>query len=362
MKKIYPLASLFVLMLLSQTLVAEEKSEDDTGISGQVRLGYINTDNNVDDLTTLSLGGKLGYTSPSYKGLSAGAVFYTTNPIAGKDEDRFFLDSNGDGYSILGEAWVNADIGKTSIKFGRQGLDTPFADTDDIGMIQNNFEALFITNQSLPNIDLFAAHISRWAGVDSPQPEKFVKLDNNKGVTAVGASYDVDKWGAQLWYYDSDQGTDMAYADVTISPNEALEFGVQYANQNDTSTAKTGFDGKVWGATAAYTIKDTTVAINYNKVSGGQVSNGYGGGPFYTSGIDHTIAEAVNQKATAIGIEYGGLKDWAFGIRNISFEQGENELDLTANYQVRKNLSANFEYADMHNDGTIAKAFLNFDF
>ncbi len=360
--KIYSLASLLVLTAFSQTAFAEEESGDSSGVSGQVRLGYINTDNNVDDLTSLSIGGKLGYTSPSYKGLSAGAVFYTTNPVAGKDEDGFFLDSNNDGYSILGEAWLNADIGKTSIKLGRQGVDTPFADTDDIGMIQNNFEALVFTNHSLPNTELFAAHLSRWAGVDSPQPEKFVKLDNDKGVNVLGANYEADNWGTQLWFYDSNHGTDMTYADITITPNDALEFGIQYANQNDTTVDATGFDGNVWGATAAYTIKDTTISLDYNKVSDGQVTNGFGGGPFYTSGIDHTIAEAVDQKATAIGIEYAGLKDWTFGIRNISFDQGENELDLTASYQIRKNLSTGFEYADMNNDGTIAKAFLNLDF
>ena len=360
--KIFSLVSVLVLSTLSQSICAKGKNEDASGISGQVRLGYINTDDNVNNLTTLSIGGKLGYTSPSYKGLTAGAVFYTTNPIAGKDDNGFFLDSNNEGYSILGEAWLNADIGKTSIKLGRQGLDIPFADTDDIGMIQNNIEGLVIRNHNLPNTELFAAYLSRWAGVDSPQPEKFVKLDHDKGIAVLGVNYEAEKWAAQLWHYDSDHGTDMSYADATIKPNDALEFGVQYANQNDTTVDNSGFDGNVWGATAAYTIKDTTIALDYNKVSGGQVTNGFGGGPFYTSGIDHTIAEADDQKATAIGIEYTGLKDWTFGIRNIAFTQGENELDLTASYQIRENLSTGFEYADMHNDGTITKAFLNFDF
>ena len=351
--------SIIALAVSTSPVLAED---DASGVSGQVRLGYINTDNTMTSLDTLSLGGRLSFTSPTYHGMSAGASFYTTNPIGGLDEDPFFLDSTNDGYSILGEAWVNADIGKTSVKLGRQAIDTPFADTDDIGMVQNTFEALTVTNNYFPNTELFAAHLSRWAGVDAPVPEKFTKLDNNKGVNVVGAVHEVDKWGAQLWYYDSDKGTDISYADVTVKPNDNFSFGAQFANQNDTTVGGTGSDGRVSGVTAAYTHKDTTVAVDYNKVSGGQVTNGFGGGPFYTSGIDHTIADVADQQATAIGVEYAGFKDWTLGIRKINFDKGEDELDLTASYQIRKNLNTSLEYADMDADGTIVKAFLNLDF
>lgn len=360
MKRIFSIS--IMAFAVSSSLVLAEEKEDASGVSGQVRLGYINTDDTVNDLDTLSLGGKLGYTSPTYHGMSAGATFFTTNPIGDLDTDPFFLDSNNKGYSILGEAWVNADIGKTSVKLGRQGVDTPFADTDDIGMIQNNFEALTITNHYFKNTELFAAHLSRWSGVDAPVPEKFTKLDNNKGVNVLGINHETDKWGAQLWYYDSNKGTDISYADVTINPNDKFSFGAQFAKQNDTTVGGTGSDGDVVGATASYKYKNTTVAVDYNKVSGGAVTNGFGGGPFYTSGIDHTIADVVDQRATAVGVEYAGFKDWTLGIRKINFDKGENELDVTASYQIRENLNASLEYADMDADGMIVKTFLNYDF
>jgi hypothetical protein len=354
--------SVLALAISTSIAMAEEEKKDESGVFGQVRLGYINTDDNVTDVETLAIGGKLGYTSPTYRGMSAGAVFYTSNPLGGLDSDGFFLDSNNDGYSILGEAWVNADIGKTSVKLGRQLIDTPFADTDDIGMIQNSFEGIVITNHSVENTEFFAAHLSRWAGVDSPTHEKFVKLDNNHGVNVLGVNYEVDKWGAQLWYYDSKDGTDIAYADVSYRPMDAVELGLQYADQNDTTAGGTGSDGTVWGATASYSINDVTVAIDHNQVSGKGVTNGFGGGPFYTSGIDHTIADVKDQRATAVGIEYTGLKDWTLGVRKINFDKGEDTLDIAVAYQVRKNLHAGLEHADMDNDGTITKAFLNFDF
>ena len=104
-----------------------------------------------------------------------------------------------------------------------------------------------------------------------------------------------------------------------------------------------------------------TFELSHNSVSSGAVTNGFGGGPFFTSGIDHTIADVNNQKATAVGMEYTSDK-WTVGIRKINFNKGENELDLTASYQVRDNLGASIEYADMGDDGHILKTFLNYDF
>ena len=350
------------MLAIPASLAIADETTDDAGLAGQVRLGYINTDDNVNNVDTLSLGGHLGYTSPTYHGMSAGAVFYTTNPIAGINTDGFFLDSNNKAYTILGQAWVNADIGKTSIKLGRQGVDTPFADTDDIGMIQDNFEGLVITNNYFPNTELFAAHLSRWAGVDSPQPEKFLKLDNNHGVNVYGINYQQDKWGSQLWFYDSNKGTDISYLELGVRPIEGLELNAQYADQKDTTVGATGSDGNAWGAQVLYEKNKFAFELSHNSVSNGAVTNGFGGGPFFTSGIDHTIADVVDQKATAIGVEYSGSDKWTVGVRKINFKKGEDELGLTANYQIRDNLAASMEYADMGNDGTILKAFLNYDF
>jgi len=354
--------SVLTLALSTSLVVAEEKEQDDSGVFGQVRLGYINTDNNVTDVETLSIGGKLGYTSPTYRGMSAGAVFYTTNPLGGLDADAFFLDSNNDGYSILGEAWVNADIGETSIKLGRQKVDTPFTKENDIGMIPNTFEGIVITNNSIENTEFFAAHLSRWAGIDAPTPEKFNKLDNDNGVNVFGVNYDVEKWGAQLWFYDSNNGTDMTYADARYRPIEAVELGLQYADQNDTTTNGTGADGSVWGATASYKINGVKVAVDHNSVSGKGVTNGFGNGPFYTSGVHSSIAGVQDQSATALGVEYTGLENWTFGIRKIDFDKGADTLDLKVAYQVRENLHTGLQYADMDANGTVAKAFVNFDF
>lgn len=348
-----------ILSIASCSAFAESADENESRVFAQVRGGYVNIDDNAGSKTdTLSIGGKLGYKTKSYNGISAAATFYTTNPIGGVDDEGMFLDSNNDGYSILGEAYLNAALGDTNIRLGRQELDTPFADTDDIGMIPNTFEALHISNESLPNTQLHLAHLRRWSGVDAPVPEKFTDMNDDDGVTALGAVYEPsDKWNVQGWHYAASDATDITYLEAGLNPMKNLGLGVQYATQGGA-----GFDGKVWGVSAEYGVGDFTLAAAHNKVSDGQVTNGFGGGPFFTSSEDHTIAEVDDQKATLFGVEYAGIDKLTLAATHVSFDKGENELDLVASYAFNDNLSADLIYSDMNGDGEMTRAFVNYNF
>jgi len=356
MKK--PLTLIAILCAMTTSSYAEHTPVENS-IFGQFRVGYVNIDDNAGSNTdTLAVGGKLAYNSKNYRGFSAGATFYTTNPIAGVDDEGMFLDSDLDGYSILGEAFVHGKFGKTAIKLGRQELDTPFADTDDVGMIPNTFEALRLVNNSLANTTLIAAHLHRWTGVDAPEPGKFTRMNGAKGVNVVAAIYEPsDKWNLQGWHYRAKNATHISYLETALNPTEKLGLRAQYATQSGGA-----FNGDVWGVAAEYALGDLSLSAAHNKVSGGQVSNGFGGGPFFTSAEDHTIAEADKQKATSLGIEYGGIKNLTLAAAHVDFNKGENELDVSASYKFSKNLTADLIYSDMNNDGKLTRAFLNYNF
>ncbi len=329
------------------------------GVSGQLRLGYVNKDNESGANTdTFAIGGKLGFTSKTYRGLKAGITFYTTNPVAGMDDEPLFLDDNGSGYSILGEAFITAKSARTTLKLGRQQLDTPFADSDDVGMIPNTFEALAIQNHSLSNTTLIATHLHRWAGVDAPKPGKFSKMNDHRGVNVVAAIYEPsDKWNLQGWHYNANNATDISYLEAAIHPSEKLGLRAQYATQSGA-----GFEGDVWGVAAEYGIGDFNLSAAHNKVSGGQISNGFGGGPFFTSAEDHTIAEVENQKATLLGVEYHATKKLSLAATHVDFANGEDETDISASYRLGKNLTADLIYSDMNRDGKLSRAFINYNF
>jgi hypothetical protein len=135
-----PSLALASLLAAATTLPAYAYAYADAeneGFSGNLRAGYISSEDDMGIRTKSSaIGGKFGYVSPQWNGLTAGATVYATEEI-GKDDEGSFFGADGDGYSILGEAYLQATLGNTAIKGGRFEYDSPYADTDDIRMVPN---------------------------------------------------------------------------------------------------------------------------------------------------------------------------------------------------------------------------------
>ena len=179
MVRTYSLAGSLLASTLSQVAFAAD--ENKTGISGQLRFGYSRAEDGTGaKVDSAAIGGNIGYISPVWQGFNVGANIYSTNVLGKYDDDDRFLDRegrpNGSGYTVLGEAWLQAKFNQTAIKVGRQAIDTPFADTDDIGMIPNTFEAAIVTNNSLANTTLIGMHLHKAAGVDSTK-EDFTRIN-----------------------------------------------------------------------------------------------------------------------------------------------------------------------------------------
>ncbi len=331
-------------------------------LSTDLRLGYTNTDDGSTQVDSLSVGGRLDAASAAWRGLSVGGTLYATTPLAGIDDDPLFLDSsggpNGSGYVIPGQLWVQGEWGGTRIRLGRQEIDTPFADTDDIGMIPNTFEALVVENTDVEHLTLSAMHLRRWAGVDANK-EKFSRLNGDRGVQVFGASYARGHWDAQAWYYRQSGATDILYLEGGADLLPGLHGGLQWTRQKD-KAAHT--HASAWGASLAYTLGDFTLSSDYNRVSGnGAVTNGYGGGPYFTSCDQNTIDGTPHIRAIAFGIGYDGIDGLGLGVRRVDFDQGVgDEWDTYASYRVSDAVSLDLVFSDMGPDGSNTKAFLNY--
>lgn len=143
-------------------------------VSGQIRAAYMKTDvkGTNDDPTAFALGGKLAYETAPLYGISAGAAFYTSQDMGTKDKnsakvDGSFYDENSKSYSLLGQAYLVGQFSKTTVKVGRQQIDTPLAGSDDIRMIPNLFEAALVINTDVPSTTLIGGYVARMAGFDS---------------------------------------------------------------------------------------------------------------------------------------------------------------------------------------------------
>lgn len=347
------LLSLAILSSMSLEAGALEEAFIKSEVSGQVRLGAVQSKNSTGDKeSTVALGGRLGIKTNPVAGISAAATFYTTNAILGHSDNGMFLNSKNGGYSIVGEAYIQAEMGKTSLKVGRQVVDTPYADSDDIGMIPNTFEGVTLINQDIPDTTVILAVLSRWSGVDTEIPEKFNEMQASGDAVYVGGLiYEgIENTTLQAWQYKLDD-TDFNYVEAGYE-TESYSVATQYIDQGHNNTA--------FGFSGAVNVGNLAVNAAYNKAHG-TVNNGFGGGPFFTSSEEHTVAEVVDQEAVLVGAEYR-INDVTLAVTHVNFEKGENETDYVVSYSANEKLSFDVIHADMHGDGKLIRVFANYDF
>jgi len=321
--------------------------------SGEIRLGAIRTKDDEDKkATTVSLGGKLSIETKPISGVSLVGTFFTTNHLFGKDDEISFLSSTGDDYSIVGESYLKMKLGKSTIKAGRQIIDTPFADSDDIAMIPNSFEGYSLVNKDLESSTVVLALLDKWSGVDAPVPEKFTSLDSSgDAVFLAGLIYKgVADTTIEAWHYKLDDA-DFNYGEL-LYDKDSFKMGLQYTDQDN--------DNSAYGLLVGGNFGSLSLEFDYNKVDG-VVSNGFGGGPFFTSNEDHTIADVKDQEAKTYRAEYK-LDRLTLGVSHADFDKCENETDYLASFEVNENHTLDLIYSDMYDDGNMVRFFANYKF
>ena len=344
------------MTLLSSSLFAQSPlASTIEGIThkGEVRFGAVKMEaNDGKSESTLSLGGKVSLTTKPIYGISATATMFTTNALFGKNGEGMFLDSDGKSYSIMGESYLQLNMGKTLVKAGRQIVNTPYADSDDIGMIPNSFEGYSIVNQDIKESTIVLALLDKWSGVDAPLPERFTNMQTSgDAVLTAGFIYEgLADTTLQLWHYKLDEAN-YSYGEVGYE-TKIFNMALQYTDQENSNRA--------YGASLGGNFGNLSLAIAYNKVNG-MVSNGFGGGPFFTSSEDHTIADVANQEAIRYGVEYP-IGDITLGVSHATFDKGENETDYLASFAINSNHTLDVIYHDMYDDGNMVRFFANYHF
>lgn len=355
---------LTVAAFASENVEAENDVEEtaliDAGFSGLIRAGSISvSDQNNNRINSTGIAAQLNYTSERWYGVSATGGLYSTQKLFNSDAGSFFA-SDGEGYTILGQAYLQANIASTEVKLGRFGFDSPHADRDDIRMVPNSFSGILVTNTDITDTSVYLAHLDKWSGVDATIPERFTDISPN-GVNVLGIVYNgVENTELQGWFYNANEFANLFYLQSMVEVDDFV-FGAQYSQQTAKSRDLTGPNGEVYGILAGYSINDFTFVSSYNVVSG-SVVNGFGGGPFFTSAADHTIEGVIDQNAFSFGVDYSGFDNWSLGLLSVVFDKGENEIDVFISYDFGNNTTFDFTYHHLQNDGDMMLALINVTF
>ncbi len=349
--------------------------------SGQIRAMYIGNDVDTGtDSSAFALGGKLAYETAPLYGVSAGAAFYTTNDMGTKDKnaakvDGSLYDENSKSYTLLGQAYLVGQFAKTTVKVGRQQLDTPLAGSDDARMVPNLFEAALVINTDLPDTTLIGGYVARMAGWDSWSDKASRSQFQSMSRSALGDRVDLSKTGThvgdngvyvvaavnnsvkdltlQAWDYYAVDVVNAVYlqADyrMDVAKDMALTLQGQFYNiegigetKDLLSKAELGkVDYSVYGAKASLsTPVDLTPYIAYNKISEQKDNNGgtcvfaaWGGIPEFTQTEElwSSGANLNNASIIKVGADYS-LEKIGLGTRTIGVAY--TSLDLKNAYQT----------------------------
>ena len=304
-------------LLLCSSLFAEDQGIDCYGtFSGQLRSIYAAYDykKDLNDTYATSIGGQLRYSTTSFNGLSGAGAVYVTQDIkylSGEDQSHNNeLSSSNGHYATLGEAYLEYQNGAIELRAGRQVLDTPFANSDDIRMVQNTFEA-YLAKYTYEKFTFLAGKLQSWQGYDEGLKNGFETI-GKEGAWLTSISYNDRGFSASAWEYLITDFADIFYADTDIekSFDEKIDLHVslQYTNQKEQK--QSGIDAQIYGLKALfhYDAFEMNIAYNYAAVSAGKESfGGYGGGILYTNMgtmILNNIAKDRNSKAYFLGMSY----------------------------------------------------------
>ncbi|HHD79282.1 MAG TPA: outer membrane porin, OprD family [Epsilonproteobacteria bacterium] len=360
--------TLSTTFLMIMTIVIEANTFtnafENATVDGYTRAGYeIHNVKDDDTFNDGALGGKLHIETASISGMSVGASFYTSNSF-GSADNRGLVPFRGEAahsYTILGEAYFKAVFGNTTLKLGRQEIETPFAQVDDIGIVPNTFEAYILENKDLPDTTLFIGHIQKMAGVDAEVVDTFTRVNGDNNMQVIGLHYEgIKDLTLDTWYYKlKDAETDSIFY-VETSYEGAINnvdygLGLQYAKQ----TYLNEEDASIYGISASLNHENTglTLGVAYNKADGNAATSGFGGGPFFSNSEYLIIDNAgVDGSQTWLGLEWdgssAGMNGLTFGISKARLKnknsQTSTEVDLVASYEMNKNVEIHMIYSDLN--------------
>ena len=278
-------------------------------VSGQLKLMYAEVAEPGDAYAT-AIGGIIKYELAAYRGFNAGAAVYTSYdiPLASGEGSKRSSEMSSDvgNHTDMSEAFINYKYEDLNFRAGRQLLDTPLADSDNIRMIQNTFEA-YVATYEISGIEFMLGNLQRWHGSDAGLELGWVETGTD-GTNFVGISY-ADGLEYDAWYYNITDFAQIAYFDLGIEYeiNETflLHAMAQYLKESELSGS--GTSASIYGALIELVAYDIglNIAVNKSEKQTGKESfSGFGGGALFTN-MDTMIIDEITLDREALSYVLG---------------------------------------------------------
>jgi hypothetical protein len=272
MKKIIVSAAVAAMALSTSAFALE-----DVKTTGQMKVYY--ETNNAGDNSVFSKESssaevvfKVGFTGKQGD-VGFGATIYqaSTMGLEGKIVNGVRTGSQTNGAPFIGEAYITAPIApSTTLKFGKQEIDSPLAFTERWNAIPNTFNAALAINSSIDNVTLIAGYVGQGTtGTGSNTgftDGVFGASQYFGGATTIAALYANDGLAVNFWAYHIENvgaatptlggvSVNAAWVDgsVKVGPATVKAYAALVSNDGDNSKDTSAFAlsgaGKVGGVT-----------------------------------------------------------------------------------------------------------------
>ncbi len=304
---------------------------------GQIRFGFLHK-SIPQKKNSAAIGGKIGIVSPSFYNFSFNIAAYISQNLHMVDaaqESYDFLDAKGNSYIYLGLASIDYNSNDLEVKVGRYDVDMPYANTDDIRMSPNSFEGAWENFRYDESFSSQFFYISRWAGFDSQDVDALQSQNEFKklvvdgfGMAGASLSYRFDQNNElSLWQHYIDKLTAITYAELNgvwyFDTKLHFNYGLQFSHLQELDNSQV--QGDVLGFMTMLHTGEIFFPFAYNLVLSDEqnvITDGYGGGPYFTSLDEATIASASeylrgeNIAAYKVGVGYeykDAVFEYAYG-------------------------------------------------
>ena len=187
-------------------------------------------------------------------------------------------DTNGDlgGYWIP-EAYVAKTAGNTTLKIGRQYLNTPFAFSEGWNVFKNSFEAAVLINQDIPDTTAVLAMVNKSNGNGLGATMDTFGAVNPAGGTdnavyALGLlNKSIPNLNANLWAYNLTSLATAVWAELgyKMDVGVPLTLAAHYANVNPSDDGLE--DTTMYGIKIGAKVNGFALSVAYDDVDDGDI-------------------------------------------------------------------------------------------
>jgi len=335
----------------------------DAEFSLQPRLYYRLLQNSSGGQEAFAAGGSLSLATGWWRDtLQLGVTGYTTQPVSAPDGggNTGLLRPNGDGFSVLGQAWARVRAGPATATFFRQALQLPFINGNDSRMIPNTFEAYQLELEPWKSLRLNVGYVAAMKPRTSDNFESMSEIAGapqvNRGTSFAGFLLGTEERaylgaiGQLTW--DLFSCTYVQAGRTWKFPQDVeIRGDVQFINQRSVGSELLGsFNTQLYGARLTASYSSALVSMEFTDTANETgIRNPFGGDPSLNSLMISNFNQA-GEKSYGAGLTYNFTRLGLTGFRAFaSYAYGsmpagrwEEEVNATLDYRITAGVLNNF--------------------